>query len=141
MATNTDTDSDRRIVVGAAILDREPPGARVLVVQRSGPPSLAGLWEFPGGKVEPGETEVEALVRECREELGLTLAVRDRIGGDARTVDGTMTLRVYLATVDSGELALSDHIASCWLAAADLGSVPWIPTDLPVVDALRRLLG
>ncbi|HVE98022.1 MAG TPA: (deoxy)nucleoside triphosphate pyrophosphohydrolase [Mycobacteriales bacterium] len=136
----TPPDIERRVVVGAAILDREPPGARVLVVQRGAPPQLAGLWEFPGGKVEPGETEAEALVRECREELGLTLVVGERIGGDARTVDGTMTLRVYLASVESGELALSEHVASAWLDASRLGSVPWIPTDLPVVDALRRLL-
>ena len=136
----TTPEADRRVVVGAAILDREPPGARVLVVQRAGPPALAGLWEFPGGKVEPGETEVEALVRECHEELGLVLTVRDRIGGDARTVDGSMTLRVYLASVESGELALSEHAASRWLGGAELGSVPWIPTDLPVVDALRRIL-
>ena len=140
MAMTTSSDEQRRVVVGAAILDREPPGARVLVVQRSAPPPLAGLWEFPGGKVEEGESEVEAVVRECREELGVDLEVRERIGGDARTVDGSMTLRVYLATVASGEVALSEHSAYRWLGGPELGSVPWIPTDLPVVDALRRLL-
>ena len=134
------TDGVRRIVVGAAVLDGEPPHARVLATQRATPPALAGLWEFPGGKVEPDETEVAALVRECAEELGLVLEVGERVGGDVPTVDGQMTLRVYLARVSTGELGLTEHAAARWLTYDELDAVPWIPTDQPVVEALRALM-
>ena len=122
------------------MLAGEPPHARVLATQRSSPPSLAGMWEFPGGKVEPGETEVAALVRECEEELGVVLEVGERLGDDVPTVDGEMTLRVYLARVVTGEVALTEHSAARWLAYDELDAVPWIPTDQPVVEALRALM-
>ena len=132
---------ERQVVVGAAILAAtDGAGVRVLATQRAKPPSLAGLWEFPGGKVEAGETEVGALVRECHEELGLVLEVGMRVGEDVATADGAMTLRVYEATVTSGELCLTEHSASRWLTAAELDDVPWIPSDQPVVEALRSVM-
>ena len=124
----------RVAVVGAALVRDD----RVLASRRTDPPHLAGLWEFPGGKVEPGETDEQALVRELREELGLEAVVGDRLGGDL-AIGETAVLRVYLATAD-GEPALVDHDAHRWLAADELDDVPWIPVDLPLVDALRRRL-
>ena len=122
-------------MVGAALLR----DGRVLASRRTGPPSLAGLWEFPGGKVEPGESDVEALVRELREELGVEAQVGERLGEDVPVGDA-LVLRVYLCTA-AGEPSLVDHDAHRWLSRAELDDVPWIPVDAPVVEALRPLLG
>ncbi|MDT7537614.1 MAG: 8-oxo-dGTP diphosphatase [Actinomycetota bacterium] len=124
-------------VVGAALLRDDPPS--VLASRRTEPPRLAGLWEFPGGKVEPGETDEQALVRELREELGIEASVAGRLGGDL-PIGETAVLRVYLCRIVSGELTLVDHDEHRWLTAAELGDVPWIPVDLPLIAELRRLL-
>ncbi|GAA2128775.1 (deoxy)nucleoside triphosphate pyrophosphohydrolase [Glycomyces algeriensis] len=125
-----------KIVVGAAIR----AGHRILAAARAYPPELAGLWEFPGGKVEPGETEAEALVRECREELGVEIEVGDRVGGDLLTGNGSYLLRVYFADLAEGEPRAEEHAELRWLAPAELDSVPWLPGNRPAVDALRELL-
>ena len=128
--------NEPRIVVGAAIRD----GRRVLAAARAYPPELAGLWEFPGGKVEPDETETEALVRECREELGVAISVGDRVGGDLSTGNGRYLLRVYFAELLEGEPHAKEHAELRWLAPDELDSVPWLPGNRPAVDALRDLL-
>jgi 8-oxo-dGTP diphosphatase len=122
-------------VVGAAVLR----DGRVLASRRTEPPRLAGQWEFPGGKVEPGEDDVTALVRELREELRVEVAVGERLGDDLPIGD-TAVLRVYLCRLVSGEPALVDHDEHRWLGADDLLDVPWIPVDLPLVEQLRGLL-
>ncbi len=124
-------------VVGAALLRDDPPA--VLASRRTEPPRLAGLWEFPGGKVEPGESDAQALVRELREELQVEAEVGERLGGDL-LIGATAVLRVYLARIVAGEPALVDHDEHRWLTAGELDSVPWIPVDLPLVDELRTLL-
>lgn len=124
-------------VVGAALLRDDPP--RVLASRRTEPPRLAGLWEFPGGKVEDGETDVEALVRELREELGVEACVGERLGVDL-PIGSTAVLRVYLCRIVSGQPALVDHDEHRWLTADELDDVPWIPVDLPLVAELRTLL-
>ena len=122
-------------VVGAAVLR----DGRVLASRRTEPPRLAGLWEFPGGKVEPGESDTQALVRELREELQVEALVGERLGGDL-LIGETAVLRVYLCTLVSGEPALVDHDAHRWLTAEQLLDVPWIPVDLPLVAQLRAHL-
>jgi 8-oxo-dGTP diphosphatase len=122
-------------VVGAAVLR----DGRVLASRRTEPPRLAGQWEFPGGKVEPGEDDVSALVRELREELRVEVEVGERLGDDLPIGD-TAVLRVYLCRLVSGEPALVDHDEHRWLGADDLLDVPWIPVDLPLVEQLRGLL-
>ena len=124
-------------VVGAAVLRDDP--ARVLACRRLDPPQLAGLWEFPGGKVDPGESDREALVRELREELGVEVEPGERLGPEV-PIRGTAVLRVYLARIRSGEPQLLDHDEHRWLSADELDDVPWIPVDQPIVDQLRTLL-
>jgi 8-oxo-dGTP diphosphatase len=128
------------VVVGAAILRGVGPDVQVLAAQRDRPPHLAGWWEFPGGKVEPGESEPAALVRECAEELGVAVTVGDRVGDDVEVVGGGAVLRVWTATIDSGEPAPSEHRALRWLTVDELDDVAWLPPDVPVVAALRRAL-
>ena len=129
--------SQPRVIVGAAVIS----GGRVLACQRADPPETAGRWEFPGGKVEPGEGEVEALVRECDEELGVRVAVGERVGGDVRLGHGRAVLRVYLARlVDAGEPEAREHAELRWLGPHELDTVPWLPADAPIVHALRRYL-
>ena len=123
-------------VVGAALVR----DGRVLASRRTEPPRLAGLWEFPGGKVEDGESDGDALVRELREELRVEVAVGARLGDDV-ALGTTGVLRVYLCRLLSGEPALVDHDAHRWLSADELLDVPWIPADLPLVEQLRGLLG
>ena len=122
-------------VVGAALLR----GDRVLASRRTGPPHLAGYWEFPGGKVEDGESDPQALVRELREELGCDAEVGERLGGDL-LIGETAVLRVYLARLLDGEPQLVDHDAHRWLSADELDDVPWIPVDQPLLTLLRDQL-
>ncbi|MFY1657480.1 (deoxy)nucleoside triphosphate pyrophosphohydrolase [Micromonospora sp. WMMD1274] len=125
------------MVVGAAIIE----GGRVLACERSAPPEVAGRWEFPGGKVEPGEAETDALARECIEELGVRVAVGARVGRDVRMAHGRSVLRVYAARLLHGdEPKALEHAALRWLSAAELDSVDWLPADVPIVAALRPLL-
>ncbi|GAA4097686.1 (deoxy)nucleoside triphosphate pyrophosphohydrolase [Nonomuraea soli] len=120
------------VVVAAAIIS----DGRVLAAQRAEPPELAGGWEFPGGKVDPGESDVEALVRECREELGVEIAVGEQVGGDwPLTRDYVM--RVYLSTLLSGVPVPKEHMALRWLAPQEYYAVPWLAADLPVMKAVE----
>lgn len=120
------------VVVAAAIVRK----GRVLVCRRSRG-SFAGLWEFPGGKVEPGETEAAALVRECAEELGLAVTVGARTGHD--TPVGVGVLRLFACTAD-GEPTPTVHDAIAWCTADDIDDRPWIAADLDLVAAVRAVL-
>ena len=124
-------------IVGAAIVDG---AGRVLGAERAEPPAMAGMWEFPGGKVEPGEDELDALLRECEEELGVTIEVMDRLGDDVLLPSGTAVLKVWTARLIRGEPTAIEHAELRWLSAAELGDVPWLPADAPIVDLLRAYL-
>jgi 8-oxo-dGTP diphosphatase len=126
-----------RVVVGAAIIS----AGRVLACARSGPPEVAGKFEFPGGKVERGEPETAAVARECAEELGITVEVGARVGADVPLGNGWAVLRVYLAKLvgDAPPQAL-EHRELRWLAVTELDSVAWLPADVPIVAALRDLM-
>jgi 8-oxo-dGTP diphosphatase len=121
-------------VVGAAILR----DGRVLAARRAAPARFAGGWEFPGGKVEHGESDAEALTRECHEELGVSVAVGRSLGTSA---DGPIVLTLYAATLVDGEpTALQDHDDLRWLSAGELGDVAWLPIDLTLLPAVATLL-
>ncbi|TQS46601.1 (deoxy)nucleoside triphosphate pyrophosphohydrolase [Cryptosporangium phraense] len=123
-------------VVGAAIINDR---GQVLAAQRAEPDRLAGGWEFPGGKVEPGERDEAALVRECREELGVEVEVGERLGPDIPLALGRGVLRVWLARA-LGEPAALEHAALRWLDADSLDDVPWLPADAPLIEELRTRL-
>jgi len=127
----------QRIIVGAAIVEN----GRVLACARADPPEVAGRWEFPGGKVEPGETEIEALVRECDEELAVQVEVGVRVGADVPLAHGRAILKVYLAKlVDGQQPQRLEHAELRWLGPDELYSVDWLPADAPIVAALRGYL-
>ena len=124
------------IIVGAAIV----ADGRLLACERSEPPEVAGRWEFPGGKVEPGESDLEALVRECEEELGIVVAVKERVGEDVPLAHGWAVLRVWLAEIVSGEPQPLEHSRLRWLGLHELDSVSWLPADAPIVAEVAKVL-
>jgi 8-oxo-dGTP diphosphatase len=125
------------VVVVAAVIVAS--GGRVLAAQRAEPAALAGGWEFPGGKVDPGEGEEAALVRECREELGVEIAVGERVGDDWPLADGYV-MRVWLCTLASGTPQAREHLALRWLGPGEYYSVDWLGADLPVMKTVENLL-
>jgi 8-oxo-dGTP diphosphatase len=128
--------SEPRVVVGAAVLDG---AGRLLAARRSAPPALAGRWELPGGKVEDGEADQAALVRELREELTVEVRLGARVGGDWPMPGGAAVLRVWVAEVVTGEpVPVSDHDALRWVEPADWPAVDWLDADRPVVELLAR---
>ena len=125
------------IVVGAAIVR----GDSVLCARRSAPAHLAGKWEFPGGKVEAGESDADAVVRECREELGVEVTVGARVGADAR-IDDRFTLRVFLARLRAGQpepAPLEDHDRLAWIPRGELSALDWLSPDVPIVRELGHI--
>ncbi len=150
---------DGQHVVAAAVVDDLDRPTRLLAARRTEPPALAGGWELPGGKVDPGETPDDALHREIREELGVT--VRTGAPLPAPTEDGRWPLgdryrmSVWLAVVvegdpqpiewSHGEAGRSPglskaHDALRWLTTEELYAVGWLPADLPIVRALEALM-
>ncbi|MFC4560519.1 (deoxy)nucleoside triphosphate pyrophosphohydrolase [Nocardiopsis mangrovi] len=131
-----------QVVVGAAIVR---DGA-LLAAQRADPPQLRGRWELPGGKVDPGEADIDALIRECREELGVLVKPRQRVGGDVafprRGQGRPSILRVWIADLLEGEPAPLEHLSLRWLRPEELTEVDWLPADVPFIDDIRpHLLG
>ncbi len=124
-----------QVVVGAALIDDN----RLLAAQRSAPPALAGFWELPGGKVDVGETDEAALVRECREELGVDIMLGARVGRDW-PIGEHGVLRVWLAGIAVGEPRAIEHTALRWLTVDELHDVSWLPADVPIVDRLAEMM-
>ncbi|MFF3918327.1 (deoxy)nucleoside triphosphate pyrophosphohydrolase [Streptomyces sp. NPDC001852] len=130
--------TDRIVVVGAALLD----GGRLLAARRSAPADLAGRWELPGGKVEPGERPEDALVRELREELGIEAEAVERVPGQwpLRT---PYVLQVWTARLRPGSPAprpLEDHDELRWLTPDQIWQVDWLDQDVPAVrEVMPRL--
>jgi 8-oxo-dGTP diphosphatase len=124
-------------VVGAAITR----GGACLVAQRGPRMSLAGKWEFPGGKVEAGESPQAALAREIAEELGLEIAVGPLLGGGTATVGSrVIRLDVYAATVTAGTVSLREHAQLAWATADELPGFDWAEADLPCLSPVAAWL-
>lgn len=129
---------DIRVVAAVIVSDGDPP--QVLACRRIGPEALAGLWEFPGGKVEPGETLEAALTREIDEELGVGVEIAGRLGGPWPMIGGSGTWQPFVARIISGSPRLVDHDQMRWLTAAELDSVEWLASDQPVMGEVAQLL-
>ena len=121
-------------VVGAVIVK----DGKVLCAQR-GKGSLAGLWEFPGGKIEPNEAARDALQREITEELLCTVNVGDEITTTAHEYDfGIVNLTTFLCELVEGEPVLTEHTEVRWLEPARMNEIEWAPADIPAVDLVRE---
>ena len=130
------------IVVGAAVIR----DGHVLAAQRAAPAATRGRWEFPGGKTEPGETPAEAVVRECREELDVTIRAGDQIGSDvplqaiSERLGRPTALRLLRAELLVGEPRPLEHLALKWVDPSRLRELDWLPADLPFLEPLGRIL-
>ena len=112
----------------------------LIMAARRGPGvRMAGKWEFPGGKVEPGEDDRTALARELMEELAIVVSVGECMGENVHTEErGPFCLVAYRVQILSGEPVLTDHDAIRWLHAEELSTLDWAPADVPFVEALTN---
>ena len=133
------------LVVGAAIVDDLTRPTTLLSGRRTEPAELAGGWELPGGKVEPGERPQDALLREIREELGVEIELGAQVAGPlagAWPLGDRYVMQVWLARITVGEpRPLQDHDTLRVLTAAELYAVSWLRADLPIIAAVAALMG
>ena len=126
-------------VVAAIITAEDKEGRKIVFATQRGYGEFKGGWEFPGGKVEAGETPEQALAREIREELDTEIEVGeylDTIEYDYPTFH--LSMRCYWCTVKSGNLVLKEHEAAKWLAKETLDSVAWLPADITIIDKIHE---
>jgi 8-oxo-dGTP diphosphatase len=132
------------LVVAAAVVDDLAAPRRLLSARRAKPVSLAGRWEFPGGKVEPGEDAVTALHRELAEELGVCVRLGDELSAPDPAgwrLSDKYVMRLWTAQVTSGDPEpLVEHDELRWLDTGGWLEVPWLDADVPIVEALIRSL-
>ena len=126
---------DRQVVVGVALFR----DGRVLAARRPADSPNAGGWEFPGGKVEVGESDESAAVREIHEELGVHIDVGEVLGSE-QPIGDRYLLRVYAGRVLSGEPVPLEHSEIRWLRADELDRVDWLLPDRPFLPAVRRVI-
>jgi 8-oxo-dGTP diphosphatase len=125
--------SKRHVHVACAIIERE---GCVLATRRSASMSLPLKWEFPGGKLEPGESPQQCLHRELHEELGVQVAIVAGLPTVTHNYpEFTCTLYPFVCTLSGGELILHEHDQLAWLSPPRLHSLDWLAADLPVLAA------
>ena len=123
-------------VVAALIWDK----GRFLACQRPESKARGGLWEFVGGKVEPGETKRQALIRECREELDVTIAAGEVFLELTHSYpDLTIHLTVFHASIAEGTPRLLEHQAMRWVTAKEAETMSFCPADQEIIERLKRI--
>ncbi len=130
------TEDKKRRAVVAALITR---GEKFMITRRPDGKERAGLWEFVGGKAEEGESLQDALVRECREEIGVTVAV----GEPYMTVeydypDINVRLTLFRATITEGEPLPMENNAIAWITADEIENYPFVPADKDILARLRK---
>ena len=126
----------KMIPVAAAIM---VDAGKVFIARRTPPGRMPGMWEFPGGKIEDGETPEQCLKRELHEELEVQVTIGDYVGTSVYAYDFyTVELMAYRATIVTGEIKLNDHAAMAWVGAEDLGKYEFAPADVQFVEMIRR---
>lgn len=113
---------------------------KILTAQRSSKMDLPSLWEFPGGKVEAGESQTACIIREIKEELGIQIEVLERVGEFDYSYSEELAIRLipFLAIWKSGEIILLEHEQISWVGKSDLNMLKWAPADIPIVQYLER---
>ena len=128
--------SKKHIHVACAIIERD---GLVLSALRSASMNLPLKWEFPGGKIEPGEGREECLRRELVEEMGVQIAVGRALPPATHNYPGfTVTLYPFLCSILSGEITLYEHSAISWLTPARMHELEWADADLPVIAEYQQ---
>ena len=124
-------------VVGAVFVDN----GLVLAAQRGPGMSMSGMWEFPGGKIEPGETPEQSLARELEEELGVQATVGQHVVTTDWEYDfGIVRLSTYYCTLTSGAPKATEHAELRWVPAEDLAALEWAPADIEAVNLVAEAL-
>ncbi|MBQ4524011.1 MAG: (deoxy)nucleoside triphosphate pyrophosphohydrolase [Lachnospiraceae bacterium] len=126
-------------VVAAIIKGNGENEGKILATQR-GYGEFKGGWEFPGGKIEEGETPKEALMREIKEELDVKIEVEELL--DTIEYDYPafhLSMKCYWCKIESGEFVLKEHKAAKWLSKETLYSVDWLPADVSLIDKISKL--
>lgn len=127
-------------VVAAVICDSVQTNHRIYATAR-GYGDYKGQWEFPGGKIEPGETPQQALKREIEEELDTEIAVHDKIGTIEYAYPAFhLSMDCFWCEVLSGDLVLKEAEAARWLAKDELDSVQWLPADQTILEKIREMM-
>ena len=122
------------LVSAVALIDRD---GRVLLAQRPEGKPMAGLWEFPGGKIEPNESPRDALTREINEELEAEIEIHEEICTTIYEYDfATVKLTTFRCTIQTDILTLNEHQDAKWLNTDDIYSVTWAPADIPTINAI-----
>ena len=125
-------------VVAALIWDKD----KFLICQRPEHKARGLLWEYVGGKVEPGETKQEALIRECREELGITISVGDVFMDVVHEYpDITVHLTLFHAQIESGEIRLLEHNAVAWITTDEIPQYAFCPADKEINERIAAEYG
>jgi 8-oxo-dGTP diphosphatase len=129
-------ESRNHIQVSCALIERD---GRILAAQRSRFMNMPLKWEFPGGKIEPGEDPEACLHRELYEEMGIRVSVRQAMAPSTHFYpDLTVTLHPFACTILSGELCLNEHRAAAWITPEEMAALNWTEADLAVIAAYRR---
>ncbi|MFZ4486148.1 MAG: (deoxy)nucleoside triphosphate pyrophosphohydrolase [Candidatus Nanopelagicales bacterium] len=128
----------KQIHVVGAVITR---GGLVMCAQRGDDGNLPGLWEFPGGKIEQGESKQAALVREIAEELGCTVEVGREVTTTTHEYEfGEVTLTTFYCRLVAGTPKLTEHASIKWLPPDELETIPWAPADIPALALIRAEL-
>ncbi len=131
--------AEEHIHVTCAVIERD---GLVLAAQRSAAMSLPLKWEFPGGKIDPGESPEDCLRRELIEEMGIQVRVDKSLPpGTHRYPKFTVTLHPFICSIESGEIVLHEHAAIAWLPPGQLHTIDWAEADYPVIESYLALQG